>query len=126
MLLVLRSSSCCNDIPRTRGSTSVSTGRVSQSCFVILQGFSIPLPDGDPVLATSIPLCDPVLAPDSGLVPWSVLATRGRSLAAPVSLDSSLACRLRLRHLAKVVSLSGEPGHASQSVAKRAGGGDAS
>ena len=159
MLFVLRSSSCCKDIPRTPRSTIVSTGRVSQSCFVILQGFSIPLPDRDPVLGhsrsrvldvlrgfgvarSSLRLASAVrcllvapglvvpfglgLVADSGRVPWGALATRGCFLAAPVGVDSSLRCRLRLRDLAKVVSLGGEPGPASQSVAKRAEGGDAS
>ena len=164
MLFVLPSSSCCNDIPRTRRSTSASTGRVSQSSFVILQGFSIPLPDRDPVLGhsrshvldvlrgfgvarSSLRLASAAQTPkhvvlwlapglvvpfgfglvaDSGRVPWGALATRGCFLAAPLGVDSSLRCRLRLRDLAKVVSLGGEPGPASQSVAKRAGGGDAS
>ena len=53
MLFVLRSSSCCKDSPRTRRSTSVSNGRVSQSCFVILEGFNTPLPGRDPVLGRS-------------------------------------------------------------------------
>ncbi len=50
MLFVLQSSSCCKDIPRIRRSTSVSTGSVSQSCLVVLEGFSSPRPGRDPVL----------------------------------------------------------------------------
>ncbi len=81
-------------------------------CLLVVPGLVVPFGLG--------------LVADSGLVPWGALATRGCFLAAPLGVDSSLPCRLRLRHLAKVVSLGGEPGPASQSVAKRAGGGDAS
>ncbi len=53
MLFVLCSSSCCKDNPRIRRSTSVSNGRVRQSCFVILERFNTPLPGRDPVLRRS-------------------------------------------------------------------------
>ncbi len=52
-MFVLRSStgSCCKEIPRIRRSTIVSTGSVSQSNLVILEGFSTPPPGRGPVLA---------------------------------------------------------------------------
>jgi hypothetical protein len=139
-LFVLHSSSCCKENPRILRSTSVSNGRVSQSCFVILVGFNTPLPGRDPVLGRScVPdlsrrfgvasailrlsaaVCSRLVVPGLvALLGFVVLACLvadsghvlgGASDAHVPSVAADSSFRCRLHDLVKAVSLDGYLGH---------------